>query len=475
MALEARLSQKLSQNLQLTPQLQQAIKLLQLGRLEFLEELVKEVEQNPLLEFEGEEDASNKPEVKVTESEAAQGENDSSAGAGDSAEEFNALAEMYIEERGSSVARDTDELSPIESRVSRPETLQEHLIEQLKLSEIDNKQKLIVSFLIGNLNADGRLTLTNEELSQIGNFPEAQVQAAVELLHTFDPAGVGARSLQECLLLQLKERGQDELLAGKLVKFHLNLLEKRKIDEIAKIEVVSREKVLQALLLLKSLDPYPGRAYSEEGTSFVVPDIYIQRVGEDYKISLNEDGIPKLRMSPQYLEMLKASESQKGDQKIFLQDKLKSASWLLKSIHQRNQTILKVAECIARVQREFLDRGAAHLKPLTLQNVADEVGLHESTISRVTTNKFAHTPQGVFELKYFFINALASVSGSVSTVSVKERIKILVSKEDPTHPISDQEIVEQLKREQVTIARRTVAKYREELGILSSSARKKGF
>lgn len=273
--------------------------------------------------------------------------------------------------------------------------------------------------------------------------------------------------------MEALEKG--ESLEARIVIHHLDKLERRKYDAIAKEEGVTVEQVYEAVKAIQTLEPRPGRQFADEETRYITPDIYVYKVGGEYVISLNEDGMPRLRVSPYYLDILKRSGEENEPNRAYLNDKLKAASWLIKSIHQRQQTIHKVTESIVKHQREFFDYGIEKLKPLVLKDIADDIGMHESTVSRVTTNKYVHTPQGVFELKFFFSTAIKTANGDVSSSSVKERIKQIIGEEDASNPISDQRIVELLGEENVQIARRTVAKYRESLGILSSSKRKKLF
>jgi RNA polymerase sigma-54 factor len=269
--------------------------------------------------------------------------------------------------------------------------------------------------------------------------------------------------------------GIADSLAAKIVQNHLDKLEKRKYDQIAKIEQVAVDEVYAAVNAIQGLEPRPGRPFNEEAIRYVVPDIYVYKVGQDYVITLNEDGLPKLRVSPYYLQLLKSKDAENLPNRTYLQERLKAATWLIKSIHQRQQTIYKVTESIVKFQRGFLDFGIKKLRPLTLKDVADDISMHESTVSRVTTNKYVHTPQGVFELKFFFTTGIKTAGGDVSSSAIKEQIKTIIAAEDPQNPISDQQIVDMLKKENMDIARRTVAKYRESLGLPSSAQRKKPF
>ena len=298
----------------------------------------------------------------------------------------------------------------------------------------------------------------------------------LKIIQTLDPAGVGARDLRECLLIQLDQLGLSDSLSARIVEKHLEKLEVRRYDQIARDENVDVESVYEALRQIQKLEPRPGRPFVDEAPVYITPDIYVRKIENEWVISLNEAGMPKLRLSPRYRDLLRNGNGG-GDLKgkEYLQDKVRSAAWLIRSVHQRQQTIYRVAESIMRFQREFLESGVSGLKPLVLRDVADDVKMHESTISRVTTNKYIHTPHGVFELKFFFSSGLRTGDGEISSESVKEQIREMVSAEDPAQPLSDQAIVEKLKANGIEIARRTVAKYREMMGVLSSSRRKKVF
>ncbi|MCB0310659.1 MAG: RNA polymerase factor sigma-54 [Bdellovibrionales bacterium] len=492
MALEAKLVQKLSQNLLMTPQLQQAIKLLQLGRMEYKEALEKELLENPILEeSQSDEEGYN----------ASQSENGSSSSVGQedanqaSTSEQNVenlekvdrdqnpvawedYLESFQDSRGAASPKGTvdyEDRPSLEATLTKSETLREHLLEQLRFADISEADKSIAMTILGNLDKNGYLRASYEEISRDCGCQTQDVERVIQVFRNMDPVGVGARDLGECLLIQLENQGLGEGLAARIISQHMDKLEKRKYDQIAKLEQVAIDQVYQAITAIRSLEPRPGRQFAEDTVRYIVPDIYVYKVGGEYVISLNEDGLPKLRVSPYYLDLLKNKEAENMPNYEYLSGRLKAASWLIKSIHQRQQTIYRVTESIVKFQQEFLDQGIAKLKPLVLKDVADDIGMHESTVSRVTTNKYVHTPQGVFELKFFFSNGIKTGNGDVSSSSVKERIKNMIANEDPKNPISDQAIVEQLTAENVKIARRTVAKYRESMNILSSSKRKKFF
>jgi RNA polymerase sigma-54 factor len=338
-----------------------------------------------------------------------------------------------------------------------------------------NEDRPIALHILGNLNKDGYLCCSYEELARDCQRELSDIERVIDIIKYLDPAGVAARDLGECLIIQLDHMGLGESLETRIVRDHIDKLEKRKYEQIAKAEQVPVERVYRAISIIQGLEPRPGRPFAEDTTRYIVPDIYVQKVGEEWVITLNEDGLPRLRVSPYYLKLLQSEDYGNHPNKAYLNERLKAASWLIKSIQQRQQTIFRVTESIVKFQRDFLNFGISRLKPLVLKDVADDIGMHESTVSRVTTNKYVHTPQGVFELKFFFTTGIKTAEGDVSSSSIKDKIKNLISSEPPDNPISDQKIVELLKAENINIARRTVAKYRETLGILSSSQRKKLF
>lgn len=494
MSLEIKLNQKLSQSLVMTPQLQQAIKLLQLGRLEYLEVLEKELLENPVLEDakdEGddhsESDSDSDSSSSSDESKEIPDELQSLSVSGDEPMlDPNIDWSNYMESNTESWqvnygarAVDTDEERPsIEATVSKQEGLSSHLLWQLRTLELDEREQDIAVQIIGNLDRNGYLECSMEELCALCGAEPQLVEEVLSVVQSLDPAGVGARDLRECLLIQLDQRGMEGSLVWHVVDCHLAEIESRKFDNIAKALSVSVEEVYDAIRCIQTLEPRPGRPFVDESPIYITPDIYVRKIGDEYVISLNESGMPKLRVNTKYRDLLmkgSGDSASDGPNKEYLQDRLRSAAWLIKSIHQRQQTIYRVTESIFKFQREFLEQGVSGLRPLVLRDVAEDVGMHESTVSRVTTNKYVHTPRGVFELKYFFSSGLRSGVGEVSSESVKERIKALIAAEDPKKPLSDQAIVGILKGEGVSIARRTVAKYREMMNILSSSRRKKVF
>ncbi len=488
MALETKLLQKLSQSLLMTPQLQQAIKLLQLGRLEYKEAIEKELLENPVLEElkDGGDDeparsveAESAPTSTLSEtSSPGQGAETESPKPDEPTGDFADYLDQLSDWRGSSVPKGTydyEDRPSAEATLTKTENLQDHLLAQLRFSEISSDDREIIEQVLGNLNKDGYLCLSYEEIAEATHRSVTDVVRVVDLIRTLDPLGVASRDLPECLLTQLENMGLGSSLESRIVRSHLDKLEKRRYDQIAKAEGIEVEQVYKAIGVIQTLEPRPGRPFSDEAIRYIIPDIYVYKVGSEYVISLNEDGLPKLRISPYYMDLLRSGDSENVPNKSYLTERLKAASWLIKSIHQRQNTIFAVTESIVKFQKDFLDRGIEHLKPLVLKDVANDIGMHESTVSRVTTNKYVHTPQGVFELKYFFTTGIKTLTGDVSSSAIKEKIKNIIGQESPSDPISDQKIVEMLKQENIDIARRTVAKYREALGIESSSKRKKLF
>ena len=481
MALEIRQNLKLTQTLIMTQKLQQAIKLLQLSRLELLGEIHQVLETNPVLEESQIEDKGDSgPEAEALslskdgeppESEATNGSEAKSA-----AEEWD--WDSYLQERlmPSPTAGEFEEreAAPFENLNAQKPTLKSHLIWQLRMLELDEEGEAIGALIIGNLDRDGYLRATLEEIAGEMQVTPERVEEVLEIIQGFDPPGVAARDLKECLLLQLKASGQQDPLVTAIITNHLNNLGNKNYQAIARDLKVPQEKVFQISEIIFKLDPKPGREFDVEDADYISPDVHVDKVGNEYIISLNEDGLPKLRVSSFYLEALRNPENLPDNVKSYIQKHLDNALWFIRSIHQRQKTLYKVTESIIRFQRDFLDQGLSHLKPLTLRQVAEDVQMHESTISRVTTNKYIHTPQGVFDLKYFFNSGINQILGDqIASESVKEKIRQIVQGENPESPLSDQEIADILRRDNVIIARRTVAKYRGMLGVLPSSKRKR--
>lgn len=478
MALEIKLTQKLSQSLLMTPQLKQAISLLQLGRLEYIDAIHEELLKNPVLEEVREDSSDNgdgsdrgglsDPNSQEREVDFTPVKDDSPVAIEDYLASFN----DYQTAPSQKGLVDFSNRPSVESAAKTDEDLVDYLLEQLHMDDFDAGDRLVLQHVLGNIDGQGFLRISDEELVAASGQSLEKVQSVVSMVQDLEPAGVAVRTIQECLLNQLDRLGECGL-AKCIVERHLSLLERKKYSEIAKEEGVSVDIVYDAVKIILSLEPRPARQYSVDEVRYIVPDIYVYKKNGEFVITLNEDGLPRLKVSSYYRTLLEKGGEEEG--KTYLSERLKAASWLIRSIHQRQQTIYKVTESIVKFQREFFELGIENLKPLVLKDVADDIGMHESTVSRVTSNKYVHTPQGVFELKFFFSSSIKSGDGNVAASSVKEKIKNLIGAEDPGRPVSDQKLVELLKEEDIDIARRTVAKYRESLGILSSSKRKKLF
>lgn len=485
MPIELKQSLKLSQQLVLTPQLQQAIKLLQLSRFELSELIQDELLENPVLEEAPQAEEEEVPDEvgkeieseplvdKVHETQHEVGEKD-----GDLKEPTEFDWENYIgtysysgEEARSFTP---DEQPNYENMVTKKESLQEHLEWQLRMTELLDIETEIGLDIIGALNEDGYLTLPLEEIAKKNNYDPEQVEDILEIIQGFDPIGVGARDLKECLLLQAKKFGKERELLEVVIKDHLPLLQQRDFETLARKLKIPLNKIIEAAKIVSEMEPKPGRPYGGDETHYIIPDVYVYKLGQDYAVVLNEEGLPRLRISQLYRDMLSNNQNkEKGKDNDYVQDKLKGAMWLIKSIHQRQRTLYRVSKCIVKFQKEFFDKGIDSLKPMILRDVAEEIGVHESTVSRATSNKYIHTPQGIFELKYFFNSGVSQNSGlDIATETVKEKIKSIVASEVIQKPYSDKEIVDMLKKANIDVARRTVAKYREMLGILPSSKRK---
>jgi RNA polymerase sigma-54 factor len=472
MPIEIRQSLRLVQQPIMTPQLQQAIKLLQLSRMELMDLVRQEEEENPILEEVAEPAAATEPLETNLESLAPSPAEDKEASDGEvDLPPIDWRSEGFSS--GSKSAAEDDDRPTFENFLTKKATLSDHLLWQLRLNDFSEEERLIGTLIIGNLNEDGLLQVSLEEIASQNGFDPSTVEAVIQKVQAFDPPGVAARDLRECLLLQAKQIFPGEKLAQKIISDHLGLLAKRNYQAIAKELQVPVEEVVRIARLISELDPKPGRSFSEESIPYITPDVYVYKVGDEYIVVLNEDGLPRLRINPYYRDILREQAQPSGGAKEYINEKIRSALWLIKSIHQRQRTIYRVAKSIVKFQREFLDRGVAYLKPMVLKDVAMDVEMHESTISRVTSNKYMHTPQGIFELKYFFNSSINTARGeNIASESVKEKIREILSKEDGQNPYSDQELVEILRKQDILIARRTVTKYREMLGVLPSTRRK---
>ncbi len=475
MALELRQSLNLSQQLIMTPQLQQAIKLLQLSRLELLETITQEMEENPVLEEKvTDEEEDGRPEERKDGSEESVPdlkEVKVEECARDDVDWENYLNEYNTGWAGSQY--EEREAPPLENIIASKTNLNSHLMWQLNMSNLDDDQKEIGVHLIGNLDEDGYLDVPIEDVAEATGCTIDKVIETLRYIQNFDPVGVASRDARESLLIQARFQNLGGTLVEKIIMDHLADLESRRYDQIVRKLSVHLQEVLTAVCVIKSLEPKPGRIYSDEETIYITPDIYVFKVGDDYQIVLNEDGLPKLHVNTYYKEVLRSNDSLSENARVYIKEKLRSASWLIKSIHQRQRTIYRVTDSIVRFQKGFFDNGITCLKPLVLRDVAENIDMHESTISRVTTNKYVHTPQGIFELKFFFNSSINSLEGdAVASESVKAHIRNITKTENESKPLSDQEIVNILRGMNIEVARRTVAKYRESMGILPSRKRR---
>ncbi len=497
---------RLSQQLVMTPQLQQAIRLLQLSRLELIDEIRKELDGNPVLaDEEVDPRARNAPDPQTGEvaiepkspdapamtSEMMQN-SDLEKRADDKA--VNEIDwEQFLENRSQQQALPTnrggfDDLPPIEQNLTKSNNLPDHLLWQLQLSDFTDSERNFAELVIGNLDESGFLDLkgierdngertpdvTIEELAREAGLDPEDAEVVLREMQEWDPMGVCSRSLQECLKVQAEAYGYDDLEVA-IIDKHLHNLEKHNYQAIARDLKVTVEEVYEAVKQIQKLESRPARNFTEtdDKTIAITPDVYVLKDGEKFTVSDNDRGVQRLYIN----ETLTKSLMKDPQAKEFIGEKLRNAQWLIRAIEQRRKTIIRVTECIVDKQRDFFEKGVAYLKPMILRDVAETVGMHESTISRVTTNKYVHTPQGLFELKYFFNSSIRRTSeDDIASESVKQAIKKIIEEEDKGNPLSDQQIVELLsKRDGIQIARRTVAKYREMLGILSSSKRKKLF
>jgi len=485
---------KLSQQLVMTPQLQQAIKLLQMSRMELLDVVQEEMLENPVLEDvadpnENQSEFATEARETKDNSHLEIEENNSLEKIPEPAAERTSSEqdidwERYLENHAMQAPMpavhrgESDDVPNLESTLTRGEDLVDHLTWQLRMTDFIEEERSFAMLVFGNLNDDGYLKVDGVDpeaivpkLAAEADLYAEDAEEVLKIIQRFDPIGVAARTLSECLLIQAEHLGLDELVV-RVIQEHLHNLEKKNFQAIAKELQIAMEEVLDIAQIIGELEPRPGRYYTLEEPQYIVPDVHVHKVGDKYFVVSNDDGLPKLRISNFYRSALQSD----GKAKEYVQSKLRSAQWLIRSIDQRRKTIVRVTECIVEKQREFFENGVEFLKPMILRDVADAVGMHESTVSRVTSNKYVHTPRGLFELKYFFNSAIKRDNNdAIASESVKQAIKKIIGDEDHSNPLSDQKIVELLASEGVVIARRTVAKYREMLGVLSSSRRKKYF
>lgn len=492
MALETKLYQKLSQQLVMTPQLRQAIKILQVSRAELETLIDEEMSENPVLEEDIEEISTSpdrgrnaeegEPSAPAPEGgyEAPQRETTNELEPSDRLGEIDwrEYLDNYSNDwhggTGESGDFDDEKRPALENILVRSSSLTEHLIWQLRMMGIDAVEESIAAMLIGNMDKDGYIQFEIEDIAFQTGQDFDLVEGVLERIQELDPPGVGARDLRECLRLQIRAQGKENCTADLIVRDHLAMLESKRYDKIAKDLDVSIDEVVAAAQYIANLEPKPGRNFGEGDIRYITPDVFVHKVGDEMVVTLNDEGLPRLRVSNYYRRVL--NEAGAGDAKRYIQEKMRSAAWLIKSIQQRQRTLFLVTSSIVRFQHDFFEHGISHLRPLVLKGVAMDIGMHESTVSRATANKYVHTPQGTLELKFFFTSSLQKADGDeVSAESVKERIREIIAKEDPRRPLSDQHIAKMLEGEHVGIARRTVAKYREMMGVLPSSKRRQAF
>lgn len=502
MAIELKQQLRISQQLVMTPQLQQAIKLLQLNQLELVNLVQQELQGNPVLEESDVEeeteaergdastDESGDQELSAAESSAEGGAEDEVAPT-DAEKIADVEWEQYLEshpmtglETGG--VSGEDDRPSLEATYSRRPSLGEHLEWQLQVTDLDEAALEIARWIIGNIDDRGFLRSTVEEIARQAGVEESEVERVLFAIQQLDPVGVAARDLRECLLLQIDRLKFGAGLVRTLVDEHIDLLQKRDFRGLSRVTGATIQEVADAARVIGTLEPRPGRGFGGEDPVYITPDIYVYKIGDDFHVLLNEDGLPKLKINSIYRDVLsknrsagaanttQSAELGERETKNYVHDKVRSALWLIKSIHQRQRTIYKVMQSIIQYQRDFFEHGVAHLKPLNLRDVADDIEMHESTVSRVTTNKYVHTPQGIFELKYFFNSSIGRFDGgeALASESVKEKIRKIIENEDSSRPMSDQRIAEMLKAANIDIARRTVTKYREAMNILSSTKRR---
>jgi len=518
--LEPKLVVKATQKQVLTPGLVQMVSLLTLNKLELTEMIQQELVQNPVLE-EGTEivealpDSGNQEGADRTATSEVDGSDAEYQALSEAAARDHCVTENeptpevavdvaspepepaedpyadidfqsfdnYLND-GASRPREIEvfEKPSFENFLAKPQTLTDHLEWQLGLATVEDNIRLACHSIIGNLNEDGYLLavdetgreipITLEEIAESGEHTLEDVTAALEVVQHFDPPGVAARDLRECLLIQLRVLGEDDTIVAEIVQDHLHKLQNKQVREIAKATGVSLEIVMDAVEIVKHLDPRPGQKYNRTQPRLIEPDVFIVKVGGQYTVVTNEDEVPQLRLSPTYRHMLERDALNK-DVKNYVKDCFKSAVQLLKNIEQRKHIIVKVCEAIIRRQGDFLDKGIDQLKPMMIKDVAEEVGVHPSTVSRAVANKFAHTAQGVFELRYFFSEAVNGPMGNgTSLLIVKRKVKKFIEQEDPRNPLTDEKIAQMLKEEGISVTRRSITKYREDLKIPSTHQRR---
>ena len=484
MSIVLRQQLKLTQQLLMTPQLQQAIKLLQLSRLELADSIRQEIEQNPLLE----EISPGDTDYDITQNSLSSTEETPDIPEPEKTGEVNmdnisSMQEINWEDdyanhydAGFSFTKETYDrtrLSQIDF-LTKETNLQSHLQWQLSHSEMDNDLEDAGLFVIGNLNRNGFLEVTVEDITREIDCDEETARRAIAIIQDMDPAGVAASDVQESLLLQLKRLDLGDTLAAEIIKDHLHSLELKNYGAIAKAIKRPIKEVIAAIKVITGLNPYPGEQYNEREVHYIIPDVFVHKVEDEYLIILNDEGLPRLKVSSAYEEIIERDSDASAETKTYIKEKLRDALWLIKSMQQRQRTIYKVVESLLKFQKNFFEKGVEHLRPLVLRDVAEDIEMHESTVSRVTTNKYMHTPQGIFELKYFFSTALPQLDGvSLAAESIRQQIKAMIKNESAEKPLTDNAISTILAEKNIKVARRTVAKYREQLRILPVKHRRK--
>lgn len=525
-SLSPRLQVRVQQKQTLTPGLVQMVSLLQLNRLELKDTISAEIAQNPVLEeaveggeeltpeelqplLEAEAERAGDPADKfildatagTAEPDAAEAGEAAELDAADGAEPSPAAADTataavpeapapaaadpfdeidlgdyfdnYLDPGFKSPASENVEKPSFETFLSSPVTLSDHLRSQLALVAMSEAVRDAAEEVIGNLDENGYLTAQPAEIAAEGGHTAEDVEEAIRVVHTLDPAGVGAVDLRECLLLQLESRNGKNGVSWQVVADHLKMVESRQFKELARVLRRPLDHIQIAVDVIRHLDPRPGLRYSGPGARQVEPDVYISKDGEDYLIQINDEDLPQLRLNPQYRRMLDRSQEPDKDVRNYVRDRYASAIQLMKNIEQRKQTILKVCQSIVRRQMDFLERGIDYLRPMMIKEIAEEIGVHPSTVSRAVSSKYAHTPQGVFELRYFFSEAVQGPGGTATPLLIlKRRVKKMIEEEDSAHPLTDEQITERLQAEGIEVTRRTVAKYREDMRIPSTHQRR---
>jgi RNA polymerase sigma-54 factor len=488
MAQGLQLSQRLTQSLVLSPQLQHSLALLQAPTLELKALVEQELEQNPVLEEVAapETELQDKPAPEDDEAPAeppfeAASEQGVEVPVDDFQAEFDQLVQLdqewrdHFSQANVSVRRSPEEEEKRQfmfDSLTAGTSLAEALMEQVRETNLTDEQRVIAELIVGNIDDYGYFKTSVEELSATASLPGEKISEVLKIIRTFDPPGVGAGDLRECLMLQLERAGRQESLEYRIVRDFMNELGKRRIPEISRGTGQPIEEVQAALARISRLEPRPGRAFLPDNDQYVLPEVFVQRNGDDFVVTTNDEQIPHLRISNTYKDLM-ARGGNPPEVKNYIREKIRAGKFLIKSLHQRQQTILNIAREIVKRQREFMDKGLAHLKPMTMAQIAGVVGVHETTVSRAVSGKYMQTPQGIFEMRFFFTAGLHTAAGAdVSNASVKDMIAEIFKNENPARPLPDQEVVSMLAAKGITIARRTVAKYRDELHILPSNLRK---